>query len=106
MSKRYNFKALDQRTGRLERACTLLEDGERAKIKTREPDPLHPQSRPRTIGLDRAQIVQGMNGEQKLEDRQYTFRVGITASTDLTSYRGSISLVPYSGGFSLTYTAG
>lgn len=106
MAKRYNFKALDQRTGRLERACTLLEDGEIARLKTREPDPLHPQSRPRTIGLDRAQVVQGMRGEVKLEDRQFVFRVGMTANSTFDGYRGSVSLVPSSGGFILTYTVG
>lgn len=97
--RRYNFKSLDQRTGRLERACTLLEDGERPRLKTREPDPRHPLSRPFVIGMDRAQVVAGMQGENKFEDRQFKFAVGTTTPNDLVGIRGMQSFVLSSGGF-------
>jgi hypothetical protein len=105
MARRYNFKAIDDRTGRLERACTLLEDGEKAKIRTKEPDPLHPQTRARAIGMDRAQVVAGMKSAEKKEDGATIFRVGSTSGQDFGNQsRTSQSLVPSSGGATVSAT--
>ena len=54
---RSRFKSIDHRTGRLERAVTLVEDGETGMLVRRgEQDRKHPLSRKFTPPLDRATI--------------------------------------------------
>jgi hypothetical protein len=101
--RRYRFKSIDQRTGRLERAVTLLEDGEIPRLKTRDPDPRHPLSTPRVVGLDRAQVVTGMQGEAKREDQQLKIVVGFTTDTSLLGERGIPAFALYSGGCVIDY---
>ena len=58
MSVRRYMKRLDDRTGRLERAINMVNDGVVPGILVRrgDEDKVHPQSVPRVVGLDRAQI--------------------------------------------------
>ena len=101
MSIRKRFKALDGRTGRLERAVNLIEDGEMRglKVARREADKPHPLSNPGPIPVDRATIVAGMRGQDKSEDKGYTFVVGFTLAGTLYEARSSPVLVLASGGF-------
>ena len=106
-SKRYRMKALDGRTGRLERAINLIEDGEVRGLWTKrsEADNPHPLSRPVTIGIDRAQIMQGILPKSGDPERGYTHRVGYTSSsTSLYTQRETQALGLTSGGAVLEYT--
>ena len=100
MSVRRRFKALDGRTGRLERAVNLVEDGEARglKVHRREADQPHPLSSPSPIPIDRATIVAGMRGQDKSEDKGFKFVVGFTLSGALYESRSSPVLVLVSGG--------
>ena len=106
-SRRYRMKALDGRTGRLERAINLVEDGEVRGLWTKrsEADPAHPMSKPVVIGVDRAQIMQGILPKSGDPERGYTHRVGYTSSsTSLYTQRETQALGLTSGGAVLEYT--
>ena len=87
MSKRRYFKRLDDRTGRLERAVNIINDGDKPNLRVhkREADKPHPLSTPRAIPADRAQIV----GPSDLDSdvRGYIYTVGFTA--DVATFRRS-----------------
>lgn len=106
MSLRRRFKALDGRTGRLERAVNLIEDGEARglKVARREADKPHPLSNPSPIPVDRATIVAGMRGPKKSEDQQFAWVIGYTSTTDFWGARGGHALALYSGGCVITFT--
>jgi hypothetical protein len=102
------MKVLDQRTGRLAYAISMVEDGEirGLYVKRGEDDPQHPQKYPKVIPPDRAQVVRKMY-DADLEGsnlRQYV--VGYTS--DPTTYDRSLipvlSLVPSYGTFTYTET--
>lgn len=100
MSVRRRFKALDGRTGRLERAVNLIEDGELRglKVARREADKPHPLSNPSPIPIDRTTIVAGMRGQDRPEDKGFRFVVGMTLSGALHEMRTCPVLVLASGG--------
>ena len=79
MSVRRYMKRLDDRTGRLERAINMVNDGIIPGILVRrgEQDLPHPQSYPKIVGLDRAQI----KASPPIDDASLNtvFYVGITA---------------------------
>lgn len=79
MSKRRYFKRLDDRTGRLERAVNIINDGDKPNLRVhkREADKPHPLSSPRPIPADRAQIV----GPSDLDNdvRGFVYTVGFTS---------------------------
>lgn len=83
MSKRRYFKRLDDRSGRLERAINIINDGENPNLKVhiREADPPHPLTRPRAIPPDRVSIVGPGDKDQSVTD--YVWRIGYAAGTDL-----------------------
>jgi len=92
MSKRRYFKRLDDRTGRLERAVNIINDGEKPNLRVhkREADKPHPLSTPRAIPADRAQIV----GPSDLDSdvRGFVYTVGFTADA-VTFRRPSLAVV-------------
>ncbi len=79
MSVRRHMKRLDDRTGRLERAINMVNDGIVPGILVRrgEQDRVHPQSMPRLVGLDRAQLKPTPPIDDALENA--VFYVGFTA---------------------------
>ena len=79
MSVRRYMKRLDDRTGRLERAINMVNDGIVPGILVRrgEQDRPHQQSFPKIVGLDRAQV----KANPPIDDahQNAVFYVGITA---------------------------
>lgn len=106
MSKRRLFKRLDDRTGRLERAVNLINDGEQPNLRVhkREADQPHPLTRPRAIPPDRS-VVLGMKGPSGNDEGMgFTYEVGLTtSSTSLYQQRTVPTLTLSSGGYVLTY---
>ena len=100
------YRAYDERTGRLERAIDLIEDGEIKGLKTtrREADDEHPQSRPLRIGPGRANLMPGFRRRNTYEDAQFRFVFGYTAGSDLWEQRATPILGWSSGGFELIAT--
>ena len=84
MSKRRYFKRLDDRTGRLERAVNIINDGEQPNLRVhrREADPPHPLSKPRAIPADRAQIIGSLGAPS--DTREFIYEVGLTG--DLVTF--------------------
>jgi hypothetical protein len=72
---------LDQRTGRLEKAIHLYEDGVRPGMMTREPDRPHPQSRSTGPVFDRAMLK---IPKREFEKGSFTFTPGLWGNSDLT----------------------
>jgi hypothetical protein len=91
MSKRRYFKRLDDRSGRLERAINIINDGENPNLRVsrQEADPPHPLTRPRAIPPDRVSIVGP--GDKDLSITNYVWSVGYSAGTDLL--RASVRVV-------------
>jgi hypothetical protein len=81
MGKR-KMLALDQRSGRLERAVMLLEDGviRGLKVHRREADP--PLLRPLNVGPDRATLK--LTPYRESERGRFTFTPGYWGQSDLT----------------------
>lgn len=100
------YRAYDERTGRLERAIDLIEDGEIKGLKTtrREADSEHPQRRPLRVGPDRANLMPGFRKQQTYEDAQFKFVFGYTLGSDLWAQRTTPMFAWGSGGFTLTAT--
>ncbi len=92
MSKRRYFKRLDDRTGRLERAVNIINDGEKPNLRVhkREADKPHPLSSPRAIPADRAQIVGPSDLDRDV--RGFVYTVGFTADA-VTMRRSSLAVV-------------
>lgn len=82
MLSRNRFKRLDDRTGRLERAVNMVNDGMIPGIWVRkgEEDKPHPQSFPRPIGPDRA-TLKALKDEDSAS-LNFTYRVGYTANSN------------------------
>lgn len=80
--RRSKMRAFDQRTGRLERAIDLIEDGQNPTLKvTRgEADKYNPQSRPIRPGPDRVSF-RGP-GTQEITRGRYVWMVGWTANSN------------------------
>lgn len=107
MSKSFRkYKAYDERTGRLERAIDLVEDGEikGLKVSRREADDEHPQKRPLRVGPDRANLLPGYRKQQTYEDAQFKFLFGYTLGSDLWEQRSTPIIGWGSGGALLTAT--
>lgn len=100
------YRAYDERTGRLERAIDLIEDGEIKGLKTtrREADTEHPQRRPLRIGPDRNNLLPGFRKQQTYEDAKFRFVFGYTTGRDLWAQRTTPIYSWGSGGFTLTAT--
>lgn len=99
-------RAYDQRTGRLERAIDLIEDGDQRglKVHRREADAEHPLRRPFKIGADRANLFPGLQGKKTYEDAQFLFVFGYSLGADLWAQRTVPILSWGSGGAVLTAT--
>lgn len=96
--RRSRFKTFDQRTGRLERAVVLIEDGETGMLVRRgENDRKHPLSREFVPPIDRATLL----GPAELERQPGTtvIDVGYTAP-------GSNFERPNMGTFNIPQTGG
>ena len=99
-------RAYDQRTGRLERALDLIEDGDvkGLKVHRREADPEHPLRRPFRVGADRANLFPGLLGERTYEDAQMRFSYGYTLGANLWEQR-TLPIIAWGiGGFVLSAT--
>jgi hypothetical protein len=79
-NRRARMLRLDARTGRLERAIHLLEDGHKAGVMTRDPDRPHPQSRPVGPVIDRAMI---RIPKPEVERGTFTYNVGLEGNSNL-----------------------
>lgn len=82
MSQRHRYKRLDDRTGRLERAVNLINDGmiPGILVKRGEEDKPHPQLHPRQIGPDRADLKARKDVDSATLN--FTYRVGYTANSN------------------------
>lgn len=82
MSTRRHMKRLDDRTGRLERAVNLVNDGVIPGIKVArgEADRPHPQSRTKVIGLDRALLKAPKPPD--VSERNLTIEVGLFGNSN------------------------
>jgi hypothetical protein len=94
------MKAYDQRTGRLERAIDLVEDGNRPGVKTtrREADRFHPQRTPIRVSPDRI-------AARALVGDEFRYVYGYTLGGNLWEQR-SLPIVSWSiGGVSFSASA-
>ena len=67
--RRSKFKAIDQRSGRLERAVALTEDGVTGMlVRKGDHDRPHPQSAPRPMPIDRATLLGAPEPEMQRGD--------------------------------------
>ena len=82
MSVRRHMKRLDDRTGRLERAVNMVNDGMIPGILVRrgEQDRVHPQSSPRVVGLDRASLKGFKPADNATTN--FVFQVGFTGMSN------------------------
>ena len=82
MSVRHRMKRLDDRTGRLERAVNMTNDGMIPGIRVRrgEEDKVHPQSVPRVVGLDRALLKAPKPADTAV--RNFVYQVGYTSNSN------------------------
>jgi hypothetical protein len=111
MSRKTKFKAYDQRTGRLERAIDLIEDGDTKGIMVhrREADQEHPLRRPIRIGPDRSQVFRrGMQyrtaeGHMQIDVGYYgtgsNFERASIPSVNISSGFGTITISYPTGGY-------
>lgn len=82
MSVRRHMKRLDDRTGRLERAVNLINDGviPGILVKRGEHDLPHPQSVPRVVGPDRATLKAPKTPDISVSN--FTYRAGFTSNSN------------------------
>lgn len=96
--RRDKFKAYDQRTGRLERAVNLIQDGDEPAlwVSRAEADPPHPLRRRVVIPPDRTNYFPGRVKENTYEDAQFEYVYGYSAGQNLWE-RQAAPLVSFSG---------
>ncbi len=107
-TRRNRFRRLDDRTGRLERAVNIINDGQMPSLRVhrREADEEHPLSRPFKIPVDRSTLL-NIGPAGNTEGRQVKIYVGYTPSiSNLSATRTTTAVMITSGGFTLTYTEG
>lgn len=100
------FKAYDQRTGRLERAVDIIQDGDEPGlwVARAEADPPHPLRRKVIIPPDRTNYFPGRVKENTYEDAQFKYMFGYTAGPNLWQQRTTPVLSWGSGGALLDAT--
>jgi hypothetical protein len=103
MSNRHRMMRLDQRTGRLERAVAMLEDGQRPGllVHAREADRFHPQSISKVVGLDRAMVKAP---KPELEKGTFNFSVGQWGNSNFTRQQMPVCVFGVAWG-TFTYSA-
>jgi hypothetical protein len=107
-SKRSRMKVMDQRTGRLAYAISMVEDGEirGLYVKRGEDDPQHPQKYPKVIPPDRAQVVRKMYDADLEGSNLLRYVIGYTSDPTTYAREGfpRLTLVPTYGVFTYTET--
>lgn len=96
MSRRGRFYARDQRTTRLERAVSLIEDGHYKNILVKKgtQDREHPLDRPVIPGLDRVQIKAGRNYKETQTGRTI-INVGYEAGAESNFIRPGVDALKF-----------
>lgn len=84
--RRSRFRAFDERTGRLERAIDLINDGQnpQLRVKRSERDKYNPQSRPLRVGPDRLMVNSRLASKETPKGRAW-IDVGYFASPGSTT---------------------
>lgn len=97
--RRNKFRAYDQRTGRLERAINIIEDGDSPGLKVArgEADQAHPLRKHPRIPPDRKNLFPGLVRDDAYEDAQFKYVYGYTSSGSNLWERGAQKLISFSG---------
>jgi hypothetical protein len=96
--RRDKFKAYDMRTGRLERATQIIQDGDEPSlwVSRSEADPAHPLRRKIRIPPDRGNLFPGRTKQNTYEDAKFKYVYGYTSGPNLVS-RNTQKTISFSG---------